>query len=254
MTKIKVDHFKEISFANPAENILYDDVLLSLAEQGKIGNTLRIWESSVYFVVLGRTGKVQEDLYASALIADGVPVLRRSSGGGTVVQGPGCLNFSFILSKENHADLADLRRSYHVISHDVLTVLKSLRVQGVFRPTSDLALETNDKKFSGNAQRRGRKFILHHGTILYDFDLNLISRYLAMPVDMPDYRKGRPHEDFIANIPVKPNDFIEKFKNTYQLTTAAIATQIDFEERDYLTRFLRAHSPVLSLTVEPDSI
>ena len=254
MTKIKVNHFKEISFADPAENILYDNVLLSLAEEGKIGNTLRIWESPVYFVVLGRTGKVQEDLHASALIADHIPVLRRSSGGGTVVQGPGCLNFSFILSKENDADLADLRRSYHIISQEVLTVLKSLNVQGVFRPTSDLALKKNDKKFSGNAQRRGRKFILHHGTILYDFDLDLISRYLAMPVDIPDYRKGRPHKDFVANIPVSPTDFMGTLKSIYHLTSAAIATQIDSEERDYLAKFLRLHSPVLSLTVKPDSI
>jgi lipoate-protein ligase A len=143
MIPIRVDHFKDISFADPSENILYDDVLLSLAEEGKLGNTLRIWESPVYFVVLGRTGKVEEDLDLENLKADAVPVLRRSSGGGTVVQGAGCLNYSFVLSKETTPALNDLRGSYHIILEGVLTLLSNLNINAVFRPISDLALQNS---------------------------------------------------------------------------------------------------------------
>ena len=70
-----------------------------------------------------------------------------------------------------------------------------------------MATGLGEKKFSGNAQRRGKHYILHHGTILYKFDLSLISRYLNMPQDIPEYRKGRPHTDFVTNIPIDPRIF-----------------------------------------------
>ncbi len=215
MNKITVDHFEEISFSDPAENLHYDDMLLARAEKGEIGNTLRIWESPVYFAVLGRTGQAAEDLHIERLKTDSVPILRRSSGGGTVLQGPGCLNFSFVLSKEKNSELGDLRRSYHLILEGVLAVLKNLHVRAVFRPISDLALEKDEKKFSGNAQRRGRKFILHHGTILYDFNLDLITKYLAMPKDIPVYRQGRPHRDFITNLSIRKQDLIANLKDLF---------------------------------------
>ncbi len=245
MNKIVVNHFKNISFADPNENILYDDVLLAMAEEGLLGNTLRIWESPIYFVVLGRTGKVEEDLNHETLRKDVVPVLRRSSGGGTVLQGAGCLNFSFILSKEDNSDLVDLRRSYHVILEGVLALLKELRISAVFRPVSDLALADNEKKFSGNAQRRGRQFILHHGTILYDFDLPLVSRYLTMPHDVPKYRRGRSHGDFITNIPVSKKDLLERFHYSYCPVNQDIVSKPTSVEHKRLSKLLQLRSPLV---------
>jgi lipoate-protein ligase A len=245
MNKIEVNYFKDISFADPSENILYDDVLLAMAEEGLLGNTLRIWESPIYFVVLGRTGKVEEDLNYETLRKDDVPVLRRSSGGGTVLQGAGCLNFSFILSKENNSDLVDLRRSYHVILEGVLSALKQLQVTAVFRPISDLALADNEKKFSGNAQRRGRRFILHHGTILYDFDLTLVSRYLTMPHDIPEYRRGRSHGDFITNIPVLKKDLLDGFYYTYCSVGQDIVSKPTSAEHQRLSKLLQSRPPLV---------
>jgi lipoate-protein ligase A len=44
---------------------------------------------------------------------------------------------------------------------------------------------------------------LYHGTLLYDFDLPRISRYLRQPPRAPEYRKDRGHDDFVANLPIK---------------------------------------------------
>ena len=66
---------------------------------------------------------------------------------------------------------------------------------------SDLAI--NNIKFSGNAQRRLKKAILFHGTILYNFQLSLIEKYLKHPPIQPAYRENRPHDQFIQNIPLK---------------------------------------------------
>jgi len=254
MSKITVDHFKHISFADPQENIFYDDVLLAQAEASQVGssdrqlgNTLRLWESPVYFIVLGRTGKVEEDLNIQAVQTDAIPVLRRSSGGGTVVQGPGCLNFSFILSKNSHPGLPDLRKSYHVILEGVLTLLMDMGVDAGFRPISDLALTDGEKKFSGNAQRRGREFILHHGTILYDFDLDLISRYLAIPRDIPEYRKGRPHRDFIANIPLSSVKLAQAFKKYFTNSNSMFTAVPALHEIELMKNLSETRSPLLKI-------
>ena len=56
------------------------------------------------------------------------------------------------------------------------------------------------RKVAGSAQRRLRLYVLVHTTILYDFPLGLISRYLAEPRRQPSYREARRHEDFVANL------------------------------------------------------
>ncbi len=198
---------QDISFPVPQENLDLDDELLQRAESEGAGESLRFWESPRVFVVLGRSSEENEDVDSAACRKDDIPVLRRSSGGGTVVQGPGCLNFSLVLSKDERPGIRTITGSYREILQMVLKSLGDLGIGGEFRLISDLVVPGTEKKFSGNAQRRGRRYILHHGTILYGFDLELISRYLKLPVRMPDYRRGRGHADFVTNIPVRPDGF-----------------------------------------------
>ncbi len=208
---------KDISFDSPEENLNFDDALLHLAEKHEAGEVLRFWESPTYFIVLGRIGKEEEDVDLACVQADGIAVLRRSSGGGTVVQGKGCLNYTLVLSKQNYPQLNDLRRSYAWISEKVIEALGQLGVEACFRPISDLATGKDEQKFSGNAQKRGKNYILHHGTILYDFDLSLISRYLKIPKDIPEYRKARPHTDFVTNVPINPSRFKQALAQAFDL-------------------------------------
>ncbi len=200
--------FKDISFPTPQENIAYDEALWRLAEKNEAGECLRFWESSKIFIVMGLTGRAEEDVNSINTQKDNIPVLRRSSGGGTVLQGPGCLNYTLVLSKQKHPELNDLHKSYAWISAKIIEALRRAGFEAYFKPMSDLATSPpSEKKFSGNAQRRGKHYILHHGTILYKFDLSLISRYLNMPKDIPEYRKHRHHTDFVTNIPIDPRVF-----------------------------------------------
>ena len=208
---------KDLTLATPQENILYDEVLLQLADKHGGGEILRFWESSQIFIVLGSIGKKEDDIWLDRASQDKIPVLRRTSGGGTVVQGPGCLNYTLVLDKKRHADLNDLRKSYAWISSKVIDALEGCGVEATFRPISDIALSNSEKKISGNAQHRGKNFILHHGTILCDFDLNFISRYLQMPKDIPDYRKNRPHQDFVTNTCISSDKFKESLSQIFGL-------------------------------------
>ncbi|MBU0469651.1 MAG: lipoate--protein ligase family protein, partial [Candidatus Omnitrophica bacterium] len=215
--------FKKISFKTPEENIVYDDVLFHLAEKNDSQEVLRLWESPDYFVVLGRISKEDEDVNALNVKKDRIKVIRRSSGGGTVLQGKGCLNYSLVLSKDKRKDLVDLKRSYQYILSKVINVLKRLNVDAEFYPISDIAIKGTKMKISGNAQKRGRSFILHHGTILYDFDIKKIEQYLLVPKDMPEYRQKRRHDEFVANIKISTLDFENEIKKEFD---------VDKEEHD----------------------
>ena len=76
--------------------------------------------------------------------------------------------------------------------------------------TSDLAAA--GLKFSGNAQQRKRDFLLHHGTLLYAFELGRVARYLRMPPRQPDYRQGRPHEAFLQNLAISGEELKRRLR------------------------------------------
>jgi lipoate-protein ligase A len=227
---------KDISFQTPQENILYDEVLLHLAGKEKSSEVLRFWESPELFVCLGRISKEEEDLKIKAIARDHIPVLRRCTGGGTVLQGKGCLNYSLVLSKERNPEIADLRKSYQSILNKVIAALKQINIEASFYPVSDIALSGDQKKISGNAQKRSKKFILHHGTILYDFDLQLIDRYLKIPKDVPEYRQGRSHLDFVTNVPVFAADIKTALMDVFGVDRRE--EHLDREENNCLQSFL----------------
>ena len=241
---------RDIVFENPSENIVFDEVLLRLAETSSDEESVRLWESSVYFVVLGRICKMEDDIDMDGLKRDQIPFFRRCSGGGTVLQGPGCLNYSLILSKEKHPELRDLRRSYEVILSKIVRELLPMGIEAVVLPISDIALKEDEKKFSGNAQKRGKKFILHHGTILYNFDLTRIERYLKMPLSVPEYRRGRAHHEFVGNLSLSQRQVKEVLERSFPFKkkVQGLSTQ----ENKLLQEFLNTKNPLLAKGEDDD--
>ncbi|MBL7072572.1 MAG: lipoate--protein ligase family protein [Candidatus Omnitrophica bacterium] len=201
------------SCGNSEEMIALDEVLLDKAECGEIGETLRFWEAKDHFIVVGRAGKVQEDCFVSVCRRDRIKIIRRASGGGAVLQGPGCLNFSLVLSYEKDERYKKITDSYESILGSIAASFQKTGLNVEFFPTSDLALD--GKKISGNAQARKRKFFLHHGTLLYDLDLPRVGKYLRHPAREPVYRLERPHKNFLTNIPVTPSVLCETIENVF---------------------------------------
>src|SRR5690242_17376096 len=79
---------------------------------------------------------------------------------------------------------------------------------------SDLAWQ--GKKVSGNSQRRTASMLLHHGTLLYDFDPKLASRYLLEPKRQPEYRRGRTHAQFLGNLPFPALDIQNRVAEVWE--------------------------------------
>jgi lipoate-protein ligase A len=206
----------DLTFPSPAENLAADEALLDASEAGQGGPVLRFWEPREYFVVVGYANKVATEVNVAACEAKGIPIFRRSSGGGTVVQGPGCLDYALILEITPEGPLHNIGVANQFIMRQNRAALQSLfpksRPPNPGRPTPDARpeiairghtdLAIGDRKFSGNSQRRRRQFLLFHGTFLLAFDLPLVSELLPMPSKQPDYREDRSHDRFLTNLNV----------------------------------------------------
>ena len=203
-----------------AENLALDEALLLEAESGRGGEILRLWEWPEPAVVLGSGCRLAEDADDNACLADRVPILRRSSGGGTVLLGAGCLCFSLVLSYERSPILRDIRPSYCHILARIRNALSGILPGIACAGTSDLAV--NGRKFSGNSQQRKRRFLLHNGTLLYDFDLDPLSRYLRMPARQPDYRCERDHAAFLTNLPINAVDLRRCLRTAWEADTESV--------------------------------
>ena len=193
----------DLTLASPAENLAVDEALLEQAEAGQSDDdVLRLWESPQPAVIIGRSSRIQEEVDLAACAKESIPVLRRCSGGTSVVIGPGCLMYSVVLSYERNPGLRMVDVAHAYVLGKVADAVKRFVPSAMFQGTSDLTL--NGRKFSGNSLRCKRDHLLYHGTLLCDFSLDLIGRWLKTPPREPDYRAQRSHIDFITNLPVDP--------------------------------------------------
>jgi lipoate-protein ligase A len=191
----------DLTLPTLVENLALDEALLLHAEKNGGLEMLRFWEWPTPAVVLGAGGSLERDVDTEARVTDGVPIQRRASGGGTVLLSKGSLVFSLVLNLRRDDALRDIRASYRFILQRISHALRSvasLSIEGI----SDLAVD--GRKVSGNSQQRKSQYLLHHGTLLYDFDLSLLNRYLRMPAKQPDYRQARSHDQFVTNLSVEP--------------------------------------------------
>jgi len=184
------------------ENLALDEALLEEAHEGlATAPVVRTWMADKPVVVVGSSSRVEEEVDLDACAAVGAQIVRRPSGGLTVVLGPGCLMWSVV---DPHPEGAPAIDAIHARMLDPLcAALVGAGRRVVRRGSSDLvvAAEAGDeRKCSGNALRVRRHGVLYHGTLLDTFDLGLISRVLRHPPREPEYRARRPHAAFLTNL------------------------------------------------------
>jgi lipoate-protein ligase A len=209
--------FLELTLPTPAENLACDEALLDLCEADGGAGVLRFWEAREHFLVLGYSNKARTEVHVDQARQDNIPVLRRCTGGGAVLQGPGCLNYSLILpitAQVSETNVSIMQRHAAALGDDV-------EVRG----HSDLTL--GDLKFSGNAQRRKRRYLLFHGSFLLNLDIERIERLLPMPSREPDYRHRRAHRDFLINTDLASLAIQSALKKTWDATQPLTEVPLD---------------------------
>ncbi|MDR3748617.1 MAG: lipoate--protein ligase family protein [Acidobacteriota bacterium] len=177
-----------------AENLAIDDAAARTAWVTGL-HRLRFWWGGPPAVVMGSSERPEQVVDAEACARLGVDVLKRSTGGGSVLQTSGVLNYSLITPAPANLDpKAGFRPGIDLIC----AILAAFGVVGRPEGTSDVAI--GDRKISGNAQARRWKAVLVHGTLLVDFDPELAEYILKHPSREPVYRRARAHRDFLVTL------------------------------------------------------
>lgn len=192
-------HLLDLTLSTAAENIALDEALLEAAEDGQRGETLRLWSPTQPMVVIGRASKIADEVNREYCLRNDIPILRRCSGGASIVAAPGCLMYAVVLNCELRPDLRMIDRAHQFVLERVAAAMNAVAPAGPVKlaGTSDLAVD--DRKVAGNSLRCKRDWLLYHGTILCEADLALISHCLNTAPRQPEYRNNRSHADFVAN-------------------------------------------------------
>ena len=212
-------NFLDLSFDAPAANLAADEALLEAAEAGESGPILRFWESPTLFVTLGYTNRAALEANLPVCEAEQVPIMRRASGGGTVLQGPGCLNYALVFPIEAGQALNVGATNDFVMERNRAALEKATGERVELAGQTDLAIA--GRKFSGNAQKRKARFFLFHGTILLDFDLEQVQKLLLPPPKQPDYRAQRSHLEFIRNLSISRDEAKTALRRAWNAETDA---------------------------------
>jgi lipoate-protein ligase A len=215
----------DVTLATPEENLALDEALLIGLDRGEVPPCLRLWDPPSLMVVVGRSNRVEDEVHVDRCRSDGVPILRRCSGGGTVLLGPGCLAFSLLLpvDPQQQAPAIDvaIREIMSRLTKGLADAVPGIAHQGI----SDLTVA--GQKVSGNAQRWMRRGLLHHGTLLYDFPAGPIERYLRQPRLQPEYRQHRPHPEFVTNLSLPRKRLGELLREVWNSRTGEIILPLE---------------------------
>ena len=149
-------------------------------------------------VVLGSGNDESLEVHKPACDKNGIPVLRRYGGGGTVVLYPGCLVVSagcWVKEQFQNSMYFDfLNRAVIESLKQALPDLPELSQAGI----SDII--HGGKKIAGTSLFRSRNYLLYQASVLVDLDFDLVESVLRHPSKEPDYRQGRRHSDFLTSL------------------------------------------------------
>lgn len=158
------------------------------------GNWCIINEGSPEAIVMGISSKVEDLLNLEKLRERPIPVIRRFSGGGTVVVDHQTCFVTLICNM----DCVGVPGIPYQIIHWAGSLYSGMFDPGCF------AVRENDyvlgeRKFGGNAQYICKQRWLHHSSLLWDFHEDNMD-YLQIPKKAPQYRQDRDHTDFLCRL------------------------------------------------------
>ncbi|MBQ7263342.1 MAG: lipoate--protein ligase [Synergistaceae bacterium] len=157
----------------PQHNLALEEYLCRLAERERGNGFFMLWQNEPSIIV-GRFQNTLGEIDPDFVQERGIHVVRRRSGGGAVYHDLGNVNYSFI-----GPDRGDL--SFALLTTPILRALAALGVTTELSGRNDVTID--GKKISGGAQYRHGGVLLHHGTLLFDSDLDALSRALRPQKD-----------------------------------------------------------------------
>ncbi|MFT5303191.1 MAG: lipoate-protein ligase A [Mariniblastus sp.] len=196
-------------------NIALDEALVEAADaKPDATELLRLWEPTEPMVVLGRSSPAATEANLDFCQQHQIEVFRRCSGGQSIVTGPGCLMYALLLDYRKRPELRMLEYAHQFVMQQMQAAIGSLGVTTDLSGTSDLTYQ--GRKFSGNALRCKQDWLIYHGTMICDFEIEWIANCLGQPIRQPNYRADRSHQEFLTQLPVSTQDLAVAIANQWQ--------------------------------------
>ncbi len=155
----------ESNSTNPWYNLALEEYLFNTVEPDEV--IFYLWQNN-NTVVIGRNQNAWKECNYEKLENDGGKLARRLSGGGAVYHDLGNLNFTFVMHKNNY----NMEKQLTVLKNS----LKQFNVNAEFSGRNDMLID--GKKFSGHAYYYKDNKAYHHGTLLVNSYLGMLSEYL----------------------------------------------------------------------------
>jgi lipoate-protein ligase A len=155
-----------------------------------------VWQPEREILVLGQSNRVETSIDLEAVIRDGIQVVKRPSGGETVLLTPNTLCISFTFRTEGFENPTVY---FKTINACIIAALERLGVRGLAQKgISDISY--GEMKILGSSIYRKRDRVLYHAVLNVAETAQRIATYIRHPQKEPDYRKGRTHEDFVTSL------------------------------------------------------
>jgi len=140
-------------------------------------NQFMFWIPDKVYIVLGASNNPDEALNLDNVIKDNITILKRPSGGQTVLLTPNNIIIVAVFIEK--------------------AGVENLSMMGI----SDIAV--SGKKILGSAIYRNKKGLLYHAVLNLGEPSITFERYLKHPSKEPDYRQGRSHSEFVTSLKEK---------------------------------------------------
>ncbi|MEM2969449.1 MAG: biotin/lipoate A/B protein ligase family protein [Candidatus Bathyarchaeia archaeon] len=162
-----------------ARNLAIDEAIFINKIVNNTPTTVRFWRNQKT-VNVGYSQTIKAEVNLDVCKKEKIEVVRRFSGGGTVYQDLGTLNYTVVIDF-NHPLVSglDVEQTLKKLCKGIITSLKILGLDPIFKPPSDVLVK--NKKVSGNAQARRKNVVLQHGTLLVNTNLGLLNEVLNVP-------------------------------------------------------------------------
>lgn len=148
------------------------------------------------YIVLGRSNNIENSINHKNVERDGIIILKRPSGGESVILSPNMLIFSF---KQKSDKIQNPVKLFKLINAKLIENFSKLGIENLYsKGISDLSI--GEKKIMGSSMFTKNKTIFYHGVLNISEDVELIEKYLKHPSKEPDYRKNRSHRDFVSSL------------------------------------------------------
>jgi len=166
---------------SPYLNHALEEAMLNNMILNKVGATIRIWDWTKPAIIIGRFQSVSNEVNVEMCEHLNIDIVRRITGGGAMFIEPlGAITYSLYVSESLIKDFTSYE-SYEFFDHWVLKALNSIGIDAFYKPINDIT--SKNGKIGGAAQTRKSEYVLHHSTLAYSMNIDIMKRVLRISAE-----------------------------------------------------------------------